>query len=270
MDSNLHNQYLLESYSEGAPVSIKQVEPVRFEQPVFKRQGERLLDSLLDRLDSLSEDNEAVQFCIHRKISRDKFKLLYYIENIKDIVQLNDSYKESIKGEEPRLVIPFFDTNGQLTGVTCRGLRGEALRYITVRIKNDVPLVFNIESIDKSKPVYIVEGPIDSLFLNNAIAVGGTGLNKVDSSMLAGCNCVYIYDNQPRNKEVCKLIERTIEQGNNVVIWPQNIEEKDINEMVIAGKNAQRLVKENTYNGLTARIKFFEWKRVLYVRSRIT
>jgi hypothetical protein len=259
-DGNLYSQYALEKYAEGHTRTSNTLPELKFEQPTFKSKEERLLDYLLVRLDQIEEPtNEALVFCEQRKIPKEKFKQLYFISNIKDIVQLNDKYKESIKGEEPRLVLPFYDDNGQLSGVTCRALRGEALRYITVKVKEDTPLIFGINDIDKSKPVYVVEGPIDSLFLDNCIAAGGTSFEKASS---ISTNLVYIFDNQPRNKEVCKIIERNINSGHTVVIWPQTLQEKDINDMVLAGKDVKKIIKENTFSGLTAMAKFISWKRV--------
>jgi len=256
-DSNLHTQYRLEKYSEG---NTAQKSPeLIFEEPKFLSTEEKLLDKLLDRLDTLPEDNEGVQFCKHRQIPIGKFNQIYYIKNIKDIVQLNDKYKESIKGEEPRIVLPFFDEDRQLAGVTCRALRGEALRYITIKIKEDVPLIFGLNEVNKDKPIYVVEGALDSLFIPNSIAVSGTALNK--SSKILGNNTVFVYDNQPRNKELCKIIERSISAGNKIVIWPQHIEEKDINDMFLAGHNVNKIVENNTWQNLTAKAKFIAWKR---------
>ena len=262
LDAMIYSQYSLERYSEGHSKAANAVPEFKFEEPVFKTSDERLLDKLLDRLDTQGVDNEAVLFCEQRKIPKEKFKQLYYISNIKDIVQLNDSYKESIKGEEPRLVLPFYDELGQLSGVTCRALRGEALRYITVKIKDNTPLIFGINDIDKKKAIHVVEGPIDSLFVDNCIAVGGSSFSKLSQLDLPKDNLVIIFDNQPRNKEVCAIIEKNIDQGYKIVIWPQTLQEKDINDMVLAGKNISRIIKENTFSGLTAKAKFYSWKRV--------
>jgi hypothetical protein len=232
-----------------------------FTEPNFKSQEERLLDKLIDRLDQLPGDHEAVLFCKQRNIPTVKFKQLYFISNVKDIVQLNNTYKESIRTEEPRLVFPFYDSNGQLSGVTCRALRSETLRYITVKVKDNVPLLFGINEIDTKKTIYVVEGPIDSLFLDNCIAAAGTSFGKINSLNINTNSMVLIFDNQPRNKEVCKIIEKNIDQGYNVVIWPQNIEEKDINDMVTAGRDVKNIIKKNTFQGLTAKAKFIAWKR---------
>lgn len=263
LDSNLFSQYSLERYAEGGGLGKKSnTQPTLvFEEPVFKTSEEKLIDRILDRLDTLSDDHEAVQFCNNRQIPKTKYKQIYFIDNVKNIVQLSDKYKESIRGEEPRLVLPFYDSNGQLSGVTCRALRGEALRYITVKVKENEPLLFGINDIDRTKTVYVVEGPIDSLFLDNSIAAAGTSFGKISSLGLDTSKLVMVFDNQPRNKEVCSIIEKNINQGYNVVIWPQTVEEKDINDMVKAGHDVKKLVADNTYNGLTAKAKFISWKR---------
>lgn len=258
-DIGLYQEYNLEKFKEGRLNTSNSISKMVFEEPKFKTTEEKLIDKILDRLDQLPEDNEAVQFCNKRQIPKERFKDLYFIENIKDIVQLNDKYKASISTSEPRLVIPFYDTNGQLSGVTCRALRGEALRYITIKVKESAPLIFGLDSVNKNNMVYVVEGPIDSLFVDNCIAVNGTAFGKV--SELSLDKFTVIFDNQPRNKEVCKLIEKNINLGYNVVIFPQTVVEKDINDMVMAGLNVSKIIKENTYSGLSAKAKFISWKR---------
>lgn len=263
IDALVYSEYALERYSEGHVKSNVKLK-ITFEEPKFTSETStesHLLDKLLDRLDTLDETNEAVQYCIERKIPKEKFKQLYYIDNIANIVQLNDKYKASIKGQEPRLVLPFYDDNGQLSGVTCRALRGEALRYITIKIKEEVPLVFGFESVNKEKPVYVVEGPIDSLFLPNSIAAGSSDLKTVSKINIPKEKLILIFDNQPRNSEICKLIDKAITFNYKVVIWPQTLQQKDINEMVLNGIDPLKLIQNNTFEGLTAKAKLMSWKR---------
>ena len=259
-----YSQYTLERYNEGLPNNKphqKIEDKFKMEEPVFQKKEERLLDKLLDRLDTLPEDNEAVKFCVNRNIPLEKFHNLYYIKNIKDIVQLNSKYKDNIKTEEPRLVLPFYNTNYELIAVTCRALRNESLRYVTVKIKEDELLAFGLDKLDKEKTIFVVEGPIDSLFLPNCVAVAGTAFTKLDTLNLPKDKVVAILDNQPRNKDVCKILNKMIDSQYKVVIWPQSLEQKDINEMVLAGKNPADIIKKHTFQGLEAKIKFTEWKR---------
>jgi hypothetical protein len=103
---------------------------------------------------------------------------------------------------------------------------------------------------------------LDSLFLDNAIAVTGTSFNKLEQLNLNKDKLVVIIDNQPRNKEVVKLYNSMIDKGYSVVIWPQTLQEKDINDMVLSGKDVKKIVKQNTFSGLEAKTKFISWKRV--------
>jgi len=264
LDGMQYSQYVMERYNEGLPMNKphqKIEDKFRMAEPVFEKSEETLLDKLLDRLDTLPEDNEAVQFCLKRKIPKEKFNQLYFIKNMKDIVQLSDKYKDKITTEEPRLVIPFYNDIGQLSGVTCRALRGESLRYVLIKIKEDESLIFGLNEVDKTKPIHVVEGPLDSLFLPNAIAVGGTSFGKMETTGLPKDKLIMIVDNQPRNKDVAKVLDKIIDRQYNVVIWPQTIFEKDINEMVLEGRDPVKIINKNIFSGLTAKMKFTEWKR---------
>jgi len=259
-----YNHYVMERYNEGLPANKPHQKIEAFfktEDPIFEKKEERLIDKILDRLDNLPEDNEAVQFCTKRKIPLEKYHRLYFIEDISKIDQLSDKYKEKITTKEPRLVLPFYNINGELTAVSCRALRNEKLRYVTIKIKDDEILAFGIDKLDLTKTIYVVEGPIDSLFLPNAIAVAGTAFSKLDKLELPKDKIIAMLDNQPRNKEVCKITEGAINKGYRVVIWPQTLDEKDINDMVLAGKDPLKLIKTNTFQGLEAKVKFTSWKR---------
>jgi hypothetical protein len=159
------------------------------------------------------------------------------------------------------LVIPFYNSIGQLSGVTCRALRGESLRYVLIKIKEDDVLVFGMNEVDKTKPIYVVEGPLDSLFLPNAIAVGGTSFGKMETIGLPKDKLIMIVDNQPRNKDVARVLDKIIGSNYNVVIWPQTIQEKDINDMVLSDLEPLKIITKNIYSGLEAKLKFTEWKR---------
>lgn len=263
IDQMLYSQYAMERYANGAaPNKAHKTPQLTFKEPVFEKKS--IIDELFERLDKLPEDHIAVSFCHKRKIPTDKFKQLYFIDNIKKVEQLSDKMKDRIKSEEPRLVIPLYDAKLQLAGITCRALGNESLRYVTIKIKSDELLVFGRESLKPEKHIYVTEGPIDSLFLPNAIAVVGTGFNKLEQLEYPKDNMTIIVDNQPRNKEVCKVIENLIEKNYNIVIWPQSINEKDINDMVKAGKtpaSVKSMIDKHTYNGLQARANFYAWKR---------
>jgi hypothetical protein len=267
-DATLYSQYVVERYADGAhnKTSHKTVESVlKFEEPKFtNKQEPKLLDSIMDRLDTLPDDNEAVQYAINRKIPRDAFSRLYFIPNVKDIVQLNDKYKESIITSEPRLAIPFLDGAGKLLVVSLRGLRGESLRYINVKIDEDAPSIFGLDTVDPTQEVLVVEGPLDSLFLNNSIACAGTSFGKIDQLSIPKENITIIFDNQPKNREVGKLMNKYIDMGYKLVIWP-DVPGKDINEMIENGLTSgeiQGIINDNTFQGLSAKAKYMMWRKV--------
>lgn len=276
VDPILHSEYRLEVYREKNEGKVerkpKKVEPeddvdaslfatatASRLKPTIVRPQPTLLDRLMDRLDILPREHEAVRYVAGRKIPEDQWHKMYFIPNMLDIVQLSEKYKGRIKTQEPRIVMPFYDTKGQLTGVTCRAIRGEKLRYIVVKVKEDAPLIFGINDIDRTKKVYVVEGPIDSMFVPNCIAVGGTAMQRVN--YLGLNDTTIVFDNQPRNKDVCRIQERAISNGENVVVWNPRLSQKDINDMAQDGINYMREINTRTFQGLQAKLEFDNWKK---------
>ena len=262
MDTLLYKEYVLERYADGGnrkkfgtERTVKEV--VKTEKPEVS-----LWTQLMDCLYDLPADHEAIEYVNGRGLPKDSHKRLYFVDNIKNVVQLNYKYKESIRTEEPRLAIPFVNENGKLTALSMRGMRGEALRYILIKIDEDAPTVYGMDNVDKTLPVTVVEGPLDSLFIKNSIACAGTSFNKIEELGLDKDNTRIVFDNQPKNAEVCKLVEKYVGMGYKVVIWPETIGEKDINDMVIAGINVQDIIDSNTYQGLSARMKFTSWRKI--------
>lgn len=262
MDTLLYKEYVLERYADGG--NRKKFGTERAVKEVVKKEKPEvsLWTQLMDCLYDLPADHEAIEYVNGRGLPKDSHKRLYFVDNIKNIVQLNYKYKESIRTEEPRLAIPFVNENGKLTALSLRGMRGEALRYILIKIDEDAPTVYGLDNVDKTQPVTVVEGPLDSLFIENSIACAGTSFNKIEELGLDKDNTRIVFDNQPKNAEVCKLVEKYVDMGYKVVIWPETIGEKDINDMSIAGVNVQDIIDSNTYQGLSARMKFTSWRKV--------
>jgi hypothetical protein len=146
-----------------------------------------------------------------------------------------------------------------LIGFQGRSLVPNLVKYITVMLDEDAPKIYGLDQVDSSKPIYIVEGPFDSTFIQNAVAMCGSDVNI---GSFGWSNYIYVFDNEPRNREIVNRISKTIDRGDKVVIWSTSIEQKDINDMVLAGLNVQSVVESNTYSGLEAKIKFNNWKKV--------
>jgi len=249
IDVNLHKQYTLEKFKEGHTGRNFVVEAPKFEfvKPVFKKSID---------LPKASTNSFANEYLVNRKIDPDKF---YYADKFMEWTNTQKQTFDTIKKDESRIVIPMYDENKNLIGFQGRALGKSFTKYITVMLDEEAPKVYGIEKIDKTIAVYITEGPFDSTFICNSIAMCGA---DVDISNWGISNPVWIYDNEPRNREIVNRIGRTIDNGNSIVIWPTNIIQKDINDMVLSGHDVMSVVELNTYSGLEAKIKFNNWKKI--------
>ena len=217
----------------------------------------------------LPEGHKALDYLNNRQIPEDKKKYLYYIENIQDIskVDKKNKYKNRIIDNDSRIVMPVWSKDS-LIGVSCRALDPKAVRRYLIFKFEECPLIFNLYDIegnmviDQKKPVYVTEGAMDSLFLDNAIAVNGSDLKRV-LKMLSDLDLVFCPDNEPRNKEIVKVYKQIIGSNNSIVIFPSGIVEKDINEIVLRfGINSiQDIINTNTVKGPLATLRLQEWKR---------
>lgn len=190
---------------------------------------------------------------------------LRFVENAQSLTELSPKYSDRVFGNDPRIVIPFYDEDGVLVGVSGRAINESPLRYLTVRIDADRPLIYNLNNVDKTQKVYVTEGPIDSFFLKNSIAVGGSDFGKIPPDIKE--NAVLIYDNEPRNDVILKKLESVISDGYNVCIWDKKKVGscKDINDMVRTGLTPEELteiIDACTFRGLSAKAKFMEYKKI--------
>jgi transcription elongation factor Elf1 len=249
IDLNLHKQYTLEKFKEGHTGKNFVVEEPKFEftKPSFKKK--------LD-LPKASEVPIAKEYLEKRKLNPDKF---YFAHKFKEWTNNQKPTFESIKRDECRIIIPLFDSANNLIGFQGRSLVPNSVKYITVMLSDDAPKIYGLDQVDSSQPIYIVEGPFDSTFVQNAVAMCGS---DVDIRALGWSNYIYVFDNEPRNREIVNRIEKTINRGDKVIIWPTSIEQKDINDMVLAGLNVMDVLKSSTYTGLEAKIKFNNWKKI--------
>jgi len=152
-----------------------------------------------------------------------------------------------------------YDEEKILIGFQGRSLGPNSVKYITVMIKDDAPKIYGLDQIDNEKPIYIIEGPFDATLVQNSVAMCGSDL---DIRSFGWSDYIYVYDNEPRNREIVNRIAKTIDRGDKIVIWPSSVEEKDINDMVLGGQNVMSVLKSNTYSGLQAKVKFNNWKKI--------
>jgi predicted RNA-binding Zn-ribbon protein involved in translation (DUF1610 family) len=248
IDTEIHKQYIFEKFKEGNTGKNFTTEApiLHFEAPKFK--------SKLD-LPKASENPVAKAYLEKRKLNSNNY---YYAERFKEWTNSLRPTFDFVGKDEPRIIIPLFYQN-TLVGFQGRALGSNKVKYITIMLTDDAPKIYGLDEIKKDTPVYITEGPFDSTFISNSIALCGAD-GDVDKWGIS--NPVWIYDNEPRNREILSRISRVIEMGQKVVIWPSTIKEKDINDMVLSGLNVQSVIESNTYSGLEAKLKFTTWKKI--------
>ena len=248
-DVVLHGQYTMERYKEGLTGKHRNVaDPVfTFEKPVFKKKLDLPLASLNDR---------AASYLKKRKLNPTKF---YYANRFKHFCNTVKPTFETTKNDHPRVVIPFYNRENSLIGFQGRALDASVIpKYLTVMLDDNSPKVYGLDKVNTEEEIYVTEGPFDSYFVNNSIAMCGSDVDLSNFNY----KFIYVYDNEPRSREIVSKIAKTIEKSNKVVIFPPQIREKDINDMVLAGHDIKTLLESNTYSGLEAKLKLQTWKRV--------
>jgi transcription elongation factor Elf1 len=265
VDSNLHNDYIMERYKKGVQTTAPSPE-FKFNAPVFRKKS---VLKCLQSIQELSPNHPARGIVEQRKIPPKCFNELYLCKSFyKFTNSLIPNKFPSLDGDHPRLLIPFRDEKGEVFAYQGRAFGKEQPKYITIKLDDDKDKIFGLDKVDKNKSIFVVEGPLDSLFLDNCIAVAGADFSKplsIGGRLITNEELTVIYDNEPRNREINKQIEKTIEQGRNVCLWPDSIKHKDINDMIIAGYSKEKIeeiIVDNTFYGVAAKLRFVEWKKI--------
>lgn len=250
IDPTLHKQYTLEKFKEGHTGKNFVVEEPKFEfkKPTFKKR--------LD-LPKASENPISKEYLEKRLLNPDKF---YFSDKFQSWVNTQKPTFNNIIRDESRIVIPLHTRDGQIFGFQGRAIGASKVKYITVILDESIPKVYGLHEVSTEKRIYVTEGPFDSTFVQNAIAMCGSDINL--DSLNLGDDIVYVLDNEPRNKEICNRISKLIDSGKSVIVWPKAVQQKDINDMILSGLSIMDVLKSNTYRGLEAKIKFNEWKKV--------
>ena len=261
IDSKTHDDYILERYKEGTTATGRggHVENPKFDipKPVFNQKG---IFKNVKSFREIGKSHPAYRFIEDRKIPIDN-----------DIYLVNQFYSwtnslvpnkfPSLDGDHPRMVIPFRDSNGDIFAYQGRAFGKEKPKYITIILDETVPKIFGLDRVDPSRDIFVVEGPLDSLFINNCIAVAQSDLRVPQYKTKS----VLIPDNEPRNKQIVTQLERAIDDGYRVVVWPDYVRQKDINDMILSGMDAVEImdiIHTNTVSGLSAKVALQEWKKI--------
>ena len=267
----VHREYLKEYLSEqGHKPKRKMPSSEKFkftpQTDILNKSESKNKDSSLKAIAFLAaEKTEARQYLIDRKVPEYAIKDIWFVPQAQTLHLLSDKYTDRVLGNDPRIVLPFYNENGELVGVSGRAINNSTLRYLTMRFRDDVPLIFNLNSVDRTKTIYVTEGPIDSLFLPNGIAVAGSDFKKIPEDIKD--NAILVYDNEPRNKEIIKKMDEVIDLGYRVCIWNDKriTEYKDINDMIMSGLSESEVVdiiNSNTVYGLSAKMQLMEYKKI--------
>lgn len=257
IDTMAYNDYVAAKYIDKSKAANNNVtvDETKFvtEKPDF---GDPL--KKIKKISQLAADHPVKLYINKRQIPANQHYRMYYAPKFMTWINTIIPNKfEKFEKDHPRLIIPFFDEKGKMFGLSARGFDPNGLRYITIMFE-EKPKVFGLDKVDFKKKYYIVEGAIDSFFLNNSIAMAGADGNA--HNLPDGG--IFVFDNEPRNREIHKRIERLIRDGKSVCIWPSSIQEKDINDMYLSGlRDIESIIDKNTYKGLEANLKLMSWRK---------
>ncbi len=254
VDPKLYETYLLERYKGSAPATPKPL--FDFKPPKFET---KILDGLKS-IEELADTHPARKYISMRLIPPEYYGRLYYCSKFYSLVKKvkPDTFDE--RYEHPRLIIPFFDVSGNLFAFQGRAFGKEQPKYVTIKLDENKQKIFGLERLNYQQHIYIVEGPLDSLFIDNCIAAAGSDLTlRVKPE-----ETTYIFDNEPRNKEIIDRMYKVIEKNYNIVIWPEEVKCKDINEMIQSGLDrvkVKQMIDSNTFSKLEALTRLNTFKK---------
>ena len=257
IDPKVHDRYILERYKNSAPAT---------EAPKFKYDFKPKLEndylSDLTSFADLKDDHPAKQYIIKRLIPKQYFDKLFLCNKFYEWAHkiAPRKYNKS-KYDHPRLVIPFYDEQGKVFAYQGRAFGKETPKYVTIKLDENKQKIYGLERINFAQHLFVVEGPIDSLFLDNAIALAGAdAVVNIQQKQ-----CTMIFDNEPRNKQIIDRMKKVVDKKFNLVVWPKSLKYKDINDMIISGMSSakiQTIISNNTYCGLEALQQINDWKKV--------
>lgn len=262
-DPTLYNEFRLEKMKDSSnPKVLEHISTTTNMTSAFP--GYRQKGSPLRKLKKVSQldwDHPVKKYILERKIpNRYHAKLFLCPKFYRWTNTIVPNKFKKVTNDEQRLIIPFLDKDGKLFGYQGRSLSKEnPLRYITIMLDESRPKLYGLDDVNPSKVVYVLEGPIDSMFVNNSVAMAGSDVT------LPFNNVVMIYDNEPRSKEIVKKIQKNINMKRKVVIWPPKIKYKDVNDMIMNGyskADIDLIISQNTHEGLSANMALSVWKKV--------
>ena len=256
IDTSLHDQYVLEKFkgTRTKEIKLKSVTPKKIIKKHFD----------LPLISELNTEHPARKYLEQRRIPKDKLNTLYFSETFKEWTnaQKETFSSKSLRYDEPRIIIPLV-RDGIIFGFQGRSLsKNSKLKYITIILNEEYSKIYGLDDINWNQNVYVVEGPFDSMFIPNSVAMAGADLNVSEIENKKDIDFIFIYDNEKRKREIVDRMEKVIDKGHSIVIWPNDLNFKDVNDMILEDIPVMDIIKNNTFRGLQAKIKFNGWKRV--------
>lgn len=262
IDGILYRQYNLETFAEKDD-SKKQTGIMEFEPVVFHKELKQTKINL-PSIRELDFSHFAKKYILSRKIPENFLNDIYYTTCFKTFVdELIPGNDKDIPLAEKRIVIPFYTKEKALLGFQGRALLESKIKYMTFVLSEGNTKLFGMERVNDELPIKALEGPFDSMFLDNAMATMDSSIYRIAETYGHDKKYVFIYDNEKRNSQIIHNMNKTIDLGYDIFIWPKSIEAKDINDLVLTGKTKfeiERVIQNNTHSGLKAKVKMAQWK----------
>lgn len=267
IDTLLYNEYSIEKLKDSkSPQQLDLEEFVnKMKKPNFMK-SEPLKG--LRKISQLDPDDPIKVLVSKRKIPNPYHAKMFKVPKFFAWVNsfIPDKFDdEALLYDEPRLLIPFLNKNGDMHAFQGRSLDSKSkTKYITIVLDENQPKVYGLDTVDPSKKVYVFEGPIDACFIPNSVATAGGDLASA-VEVVSKDKMVICYDNEPRSRETVKKIDKAILNGYNVCIWPSNLDFKDVNDMILGGLSTdfvRYIIDQNTFKDLRAKAALNAWKKI--------
>lgn len=267
-DSTLFAEYKLERFREkkNNVRILKQLTPPPKPPVIHRKPKQRKTLYGAPRLADLQHNHPAILYVRERMIPPEKVREVYFTDDIGSIAKQLSGYEDTYFGREPHILFPFINEDEELTHIQGRAIGKDikkSRRFVSLEVIADTPKVFGMNKIDHDKPVIVVEGPIDSLFLDNCVAMGGS---DIDYSLFNEFNTIFVYDNEPRNREIIFRMERAVRNSFNVCVWPNTIKPKeDINDMIKRGLKPEEIhsiILANSFRGMKANLAINQFNKI--------
>lgn len=212
----------------------------------------------------LPDEHEARVYIAGRKVPEECQTRIWFTSDFRSVSNNLDREKFAKPGQiwpESRVVLPCMEMDGsRMSAFQGRSLEKDAkVRYIMIRNDPQGTRLFGLDSVNPSSTVMVLEGPIDTFFVKNSIALCGASV----SVEIPVKDRIFYLDQEPRNPQIVGRLYSLVESGERICILPDEFSEKDANEihieMGLSRSELYNLAVEHSYSGLRAKLKLSRW-----------